>query len=39
MPRKAHGALEYWSVGFILSLRVAGYELRVMHCGVWFAIF
>ena len=31
--------MEYWSVGFVLSLRVTGYELRVMHSRVYVAIF
>jgi hypothetical protein len=28
------GELECWRVGFVLSLRVTGSELRVMHCSV-----
>jgi hypothetical protein len=24
----------YWRIGFVLSLRVTGYALRVMHCSV-----
>ena len=27
--------LERWSIGFDLSLRVTGYELRVMHCRIY----
>ena len=31
--------MEYWSIGFVLLLRVAGYELRVMNRGVEFEMF